>query len=210
MGDSNRSRSDCLLERARQGQSDALGQLLELYRNYMSMLARLSLPAELRPKVDPSDVVQEAFLQAHRGFEQFRGRTEAEFLGWLRTILANGLAAQRRRYVRNVGRDVRREAVLRSVIDRSSTTLSQAFIAGNSSPSRCARRQERCVILADALEQLSSDHRDVIVLRNFENKPFSEIANQMGRSTDSVRSLWVRAVRNLADKLRNVDGSSVV
>ncbi len=210
MSDLDRSRAGALLERALQGQGDALGQLLELYRNYMSMLVRMSMPAELQPKVDPSDIVQEAYLQVYRGFEQFRGNTEGEFLRWLKTILTNGLANQRRHFVGNAGRDVRREAELRSVIDRSSATLSQAFIAGDPSPSECARQQERGVILADVLAQLSPDHREVIVLRNLEERPFCEIATQLGRSTNGARCLWVRAFRNLVGRLKTIDGSSLI
>ncbi len=137
------------------------------------------------------------------------GSTECEFLRWIKAILVNGMAAQRRRYLGNMGRDVRREAELRSVIDRSSATLSRAAIATDPSPSECARQQERGVVLADALARLSADHREVIVLRNLEERPFAEIAVELGRSPSGARSLWVRAVRKLVCILKNPDGSSV-
>ena len=134
----DRSHADRLLENARQGQREALGQLLKMYRNYMSLLVRMSIPADLRPKVDPSDVVQDACLQVHRGIKQFHGSTETEFLRWIKVILINSLAAQRRRYFRNVGRDVRREQELRSLIDRSASALSNSFLAEGPTPSQCA------------------------------------------------------------------------
>ncbi len=208
MSNPDRSRAETLLERAQQGHGDALGQLLERYRNYMSMLVRMSMPAELQPKVDPSDIVQEAYLQVHRGFDQFRGSTEGEFLCWLKTILVHGLAAQRRRYMGNAKRDVRREAELRSVIDRSSSTLSHAIVAGDLSPSECAQQHERGVILANAMAHLSPDHREVIVLHNLEERTFGEIAIQLGRSVNSARCLWARAMRNLIGMLNTGDGSS--
>src|SRR5947208_418663 len=87
-----------LLHCARQGSQPALGQLLELYANYLKLLARLQIDHRLQGKVDPSDVVQETFLEAHRDFVQFRGQSEEEFVGWLRQILVSNLANVVRHY----------------------------------------------------------------------------------------------------------------
>ena len=73
-----------LLRLARCDDGFALGQLLELYRGYLSLLARLQIGRRLQGKIDASDMVQEAFLEAHRHFDQFRGTTEAELVIWLR------------------------------------------------------------------------------------------------------------------------------
>src|SRR6516225_2026590 len=69
---------------ARAGDQSARGQMLELYRNYLTLLARYQIGRRLQGKVDPSDLVQETFLEAHRDFGQFRGGTEPELVGWLR------------------------------------------------------------------------------------------------------------------------------
>jgi len=89
--------ADDLLVHARAGDDEARGQLLETYRSYLTLLARVQLGRRLQGKVDPSDVVQEAFLEAHRDFRQFLGQTEAELLAWLRRVLATSLADQVRR-----------------------------------------------------------------------------------------------------------------
>jgi RNA polymerase sigma-70 factor (ECF subfamily) len=78
MSQSDRPDPGQLLQHARTGDGFALGQLLELYRNYLRVLARLQIGRWLQGKVDDSDLVQEAFLAAHRHFAQFRGTTEAE------------------------------------------------------------------------------------------------------------------------------------
>src|SRR5262249_42221775 len=87
-----------LLALARAGDGAALGQLFELYREYLTLLASVQLGQRLRGKVDAADVVQETFLEAHRDFAQFRGATEAELTAWLRQVLARNLANLLRHY----------------------------------------------------------------------------------------------------------------
>src|SRR5947209_42214 len=78
-----------LLQVAKAGDSLTLGRLLEHYRAYLVVLARVQIGRRLQGKVDASDIVQEAFLGAHRDFPQFRGQSEPELLAWLRQILAS-------------------------------------------------------------------------------------------------------------------------
>src|SRR5437588_7443589 len=98
-----------LLEQAQAGDAATLGRLLELYRRYLALLARVQIGKRLQGKVDASDLVQETFLEAHRNFARFRGQTEAELVCWLRQILATNLANVCRRYLGTQGRDVRLE-----------------------------------------------------------------------------------------------------
>ena len=101
-----------LLRQARSDRDRALGQLLELYRNYLAILARLQIGRRLQGKADAADLVQETFLDAHRHFGRFRGTTEGEFAAWLRQILAGRLAMLVRRYLGTQRRDVRLEREL--------------------------------------------------------------------------------------------------
>src|ERR687885_927392 len=96
-----------LLREARAGGAVPLGQLLELYRRYLALLARVQIGQRLQGKVDASDLVQETFLEAHRHFARFRGASEAEVVRWLRQILAAKLADLLRRYLGTPGRHVR-------------------------------------------------------------------------------------------------------
>src|SRR5437763_16550039 len=87
-----------LLRLARTGDALALGELLERYRPYLTLLARLQIGRRLQGKVDPADLVQEVFLEAASHYPAFRGETEPELASWLRQILAGCLAHLVRRY----------------------------------------------------------------------------------------------------------------
>ena len=193
-----------LLPLARAGDAQALGQLLERYRNYLRLLARVQFGRRLQGKADPSDIVQEAFLSAYRDFAKFRGTTETELLHWLRKILATTLAGLARRYVGTRRRDPRLERRLHDELEHSSQALDGGLAAPHSSPSQQAARREQAVLLADALEQLSEDHRDVIVLRQLEGLSFPEVAQRMARSSDAVKKLWVRALASLRKALGGI------
>jgi RNA polymerase sigma-70 factor (ECF subfamily) len=186
-----------LLEQARAGSGQALGQLLQLYRNYLAILARMQLGRRLQGKVDDSDLIQETFLEAHRHFEQFRGTGEAELVSWLRQILAGVLANLLRRYYGTRRRDVRLERELAGELDESSQALNAGLLARHSTPSERATRREQGVLLADALQQLPEDYRDVIVLSHLEGLKFPEVARRMGRTVPSVKNLWARALGKL-------------
>jgi RNA polymerase sigma-70 factor (ECF subfamily) len=146
-------------------------------------------------------VVQETFLAAHRDFQSFRGTTEAEFVSWLRNIMANRLADLMRRHVKAKARDARLEQRLAGDLDRSSQAMALALAARGPSPSQEAARRELGVLLADAIKALPADYGEVIVLRHLEGLPFAEVAARMGRSVDSVEKLWVRALARLRKAL---------
>jgi RNA polymerase sigma-70 factor (ECF subfamily) len=190
-----------LLGRARAGDATALGQLLELYRNYLRVLARMQADGTLRSRLDPSDLVQETLLEACRDFPGFGGSTERELMAWLRQILVRNLADQIKRG-QTQRRHWKRQESLEALLERSSAEAQAALAQGISSPSAQAARREQAVLLADALEQLSPDHREVILLRNLSKLPFEVIAAHMKRSAGATRMLWVRALEKLSQLLQ--------
>ena len=182
---------------AKTGDEAALGSLLELYRNYLRLLARIEIGRRLQGKLDASDLVQDAFLEAHRNFKLFRGTDEPQFAAWLRQILAAKVANLVRHYFGTQGRDVRLEQDLAAGIDNSSRMLGHELAGSLTSPSQQAAQREQAVLLADALEQLPADYREVIILRHLEALTFPEVARRMSRSVDSVEKLWLRALLRL-------------
>jgi RNA polymerase sigma-70 factor (ECF subfamily) len=186
-----------LIRRARAGDDAALGALLELYRAYLALLARLQIDRRFRGKADPADLVQETFLEAHRAFPRFRGQTEGELAGWLRSILAANLIDLARRFLTAKRRDVRLERELAEDLDQSSRALGNVLAAPHSSPSQQAVRREQDVLLAEALGRLPADYREVLILHHLEGLGHPDVARRMGRTVDSVKNLWARALGKL-------------
>jgi len=189
--------SNSLLRRAAAGDESARGRLLEGYRSYLTLLARIQLGRDLQGKVDPSDMVQEAFLEAHRDFRQFHGKTESELLAWLRRLLATSLADQVRRYRGTQRRDPRLERRLATELNQSSQALERGLLASDSSPSARASRREDGRRLAEALEQLPAEYRDVLLLRHFHGLTFPEIARRLDKTLDGVKNAWLRGLARL-------------
>ena len=163
------------------------------YRDYLRRLARRRLGSRLRGKVDESDLVQEAILQAHLARDQFRGKSEPERRVWLRTILESKVAGALRRFSRR-RRDVSRETSLER---RSPEFPAERWDgqAAATTPSRRVARDEELSRLAQALAALPADQRQAVEMHHLEGLRFAEIATRMGRSRTSVAGLVFRGVR---------------
>jgi RNA polymerase sigma-70 factor, ECF subfamily len=198
--DSAASISRCI-ELAREGRADALSELLATYRNYLRMVAVTCVDRRVQGKADASDLVQDTLLKAHQNFASFRGRTEQEWITWIRQILVNNLADLHRRFSLQA-RYVEREQSLDTITEKSSRILHDFVPARGSSPSQSAQRRELGVILADALADMADDDREVLVLRNLRELEWKEIATLTGRSPDAARMLWTRALARVGKILK--------
>jgi len=197
-----------LIEEARIGAPEPVGRLLQLYQNYLTVLATTQLDRRLRRRMNPSDLVQEAMLAAHRDFGQFRGGSERELLAWLRQILINCLHHAIETHLKAKMRDVRCEISLEQVsasLDRSVVNFGQLLADPGPSPSAASRQRERSVAFANELAKLRPDYRDVLILRNLQGLSFEEIADRMDRKAGAVRMLWLRAIEKLRQVYQPVD-----
>lgn len=198
-----------LIESARGGDTEQLGQLLQFYFSYLTVLANTQLDQRLRKRLNPSDLVQETMMAAHRDFAAFRGNSPQEFVGWLRQILINVLHGAIAKHVKAGKRDVRREISmdqLESNVDRSATRLAAILPGRVESPSSPIHAEERAADLAEHLAKLPADYKEVIVLRNLRGLSFDEIAEEMSRSSGAVRMLWLRAIDKFKDTYHSLEG----
>lgn len=195
-----------LLAAARTGDQVALGKLMELFRTYLLVVADGELATAVRPKAQPSDVVQDTFLEAYKLFERFGGDRGEEFRVWLRAILLNKVSEAHNRYLA-VGK---RRADREQSLDQSGSVgpLRDGIAGDDSTPSARVVRDEEAVRVVQALDQLPEPHRQIVVWRNWEALPFAEIGRRLNRSEDAARMIYVRALERLQVELERGDGRS--
>jgi len=189
-----------LIGRARRGDEAALGRLLEENRAALLAEAERQLRRRLAARVDSADIIQQTFLEAHRGFERFEGHSEIQFASWLRTILNRNIAGQLRDHTRVAKRDLRRE---RSLDDSrgGGEPLWRRIVAGQSTPSQRAMRAEDFARLAVALGTLTKDQREAVRLRHLEGWPLARIAERLGRTPAAAAGLIKRGVQALRERI---------
>lgn len=190
-----------LLNRARNGDAAAQEELFTQCRSYVGVVAQACMQRRLRTKVDASDLIQQTMLEAHRGLKNFRGETEAEWLAWLKRIVAHNATDVARKFHGTEKRQANREVPLHVAPPGVSGSFSRDPQDQGESPSQCVLRRERELEVAAAVEQLPEDYREVILLRNLQRLSFNEVAERMGRSRPAVQMLWLRALRQLESML---------
>ena len=202
MNDDAASTSD-LLERARRGDAEALGRLLELHRPVLHHLAQRQLDGRIAVRVAASDVIQQTFLEAHRRFGQFAGREELEWNAWLRAILEHRVAGAIRDHALLQKRTVRRERSM-DQDQGSEPGLKQGLDAGHSSPSQKAMRVEEKARLEGALGALPEDQREAVRLRHLEGWALADIARRMNRTPAATAGLIKRGMQALRRRLHDL------
>jgi RNA polymerase sigma-70 factor (ECF subfamily) len=176
----------------------------ERFRNYLLLLARGRIEPSWRGKVDASDLVQQTLLEAHRDASAFQGTNAAQQAAWLRQILARNLANVGRD-LRRQKRDVARECSVEAVLDESASRLEGWLAADQSSPSQRAARQERALLLADALATLPPSQCEAVMLRHWEDCSLAEIAERLECTTAAVTGLLHRGLKGLRARLKELE-----
>jgi RNA polymerase sigma-70 factor (ECF subfamily) len=198
-----------LMALARAGQPEALGELCDLYRNYLRMVVRSGLGPRLRERVELSDVVQEALVEVVRQFPQFTGQTEAALVGWLRKLVAQKLADLGRYHSRIKRQGDAQALALDAPFDGPGDPdaeggggrLLDVLSLSQTSPSEAASRRELTVLLADALSDLPEAEAEVLWLYHAEDLSFESIGERLGVSRKVVRGIWARGLKSLRKKI---------
>lgn len=169
-----------LVERAKSGDRDAFDQLAERFRRRLGSSVEAWSRFQLGPKLDPEDTIQETFIRAHRALPRFEWDGDDSFFRWLCGIAKRALA--------QMAEDARKA--------RPPSTAADVPV-GTPSPSQILRRHERFDRLEAAVEKLTPEYRQVVLLSRVEGLSAKEIADRMNRSPNAVRHLIVRALREL-------------
>ena len=173
--------------------------MLERCRAYLKLLARTQLDSFLGKQLDASDLAQQTLLDAVANADQFRGRSEAELLGWLRQILANNLV-DALRYHGRAKRDLARIQSLDDAIADSFLRV-EALAGSCSTPSEHAALNDQLLRLPEELDALSAAQREAIVLHHLQGLKLAETAERMGKSEAAVCGLLHRGLKRLHELL---------
>ena len=174
---------------------------LSNYHAWLRLMARLQLDPRWGRKFDASDVAQQTLLEAWRAESQFRGNTSGERIAWLRTILGRVIKQEVRQYDGTLKRDPGRELALDNSLAQSSIMLANMLVSDTASPSVHADNREQQMIIAEVIESLDEDYREVIVLRNLQGLSHAEVAVRLDRTESAVRMLWLRALKELRQQV---------
>jgi RNA polymerase sigma-70 factor, ECF subfamily len=194
---------EALLERLRQGDRDVLGELFGLHRSRLWRMVRFRMDRRLLVRMDPDDVLQEAFLVGSRRIESFLSEPEASLFIWLRLIVMQTLCDLHRHHVGAQMRDARRDVSLEPFLDGSRTSVClAAFLAGTiTSPSQAAVALELVGKLEQAIGTMAEIDQEIIALRHFEDLTNLETAQVLSLSPQAASNRYVRAIARLKEIL---------
>ena len=208
-----------LMAEARSGRAEALGELCNLYRNYLRMVVRSGMGPRLRERVELSDVVQETLVEVVRQFPAFTGQNEAALVGWLRRLVGQKLADLGRYHSRAKRGGDGHALPLDAPWDaegggspaegEGGGRLLDVLALSQTSPSEQASRRELIVLLADALTDLPEAEAEVLWRYHAENQSFEAIGDQMGVGRKVVRGLWAKGLKRLKQTLEGPPGGSL-
>ena len=199
-----------LIRRAAGGDQQAWAELLDAHRPRLRRMVALRLHPRLRGRIDPSDVIQEAYLDATAGLADYAARAEMPFFLWLRWLTGMRLTTLQRKHLGCRIRDAAREMP----IDRgaapqaSSAALAAQLLGRQTSASEVAMRLERKARLQEAIEAMDPLDREVLVLRHFEELTNAEAARTLNLQESAASKRYIRALRRLKEVLSAMPGGS--
>lgn len=197
-----------LIRQAAAGSETALAGLFDRYRPRLRQMIRLRLDRRLQGRVDPSDVLQEAFLDLAKKLPTYAQKPPMPFFLWLRLVAGERLLRIHRYHLGAAMRDAGREiSIHRGALPQASSVSLAAHLLGRlSSPSRAAVRAEQRILLEKALEALQPIDREVIALRHFEEMSNDETATVLELSKAAASKRYVRAMVRLKGALASLPG----
>ena len=198
------SDTDELLRRAEAGDLEARNDLLQRYRRRLRHMVDVHLNQRLSTRVDPSDIVQDALIDAAEGLSEYIQHRPLPFYPWLRQFAWNRLVDMHRRHTAGK-RDVRRE-VDWHLSDVSACDLAQRLVGSGTSPSAHVNRAELSARVREILSTMRSHDCQVLILRHLEELSTAEIANVIGISEEAVKKRHVRALLRLQKQLADISG----
>lgn len=204
----NSERTRSLLQCAASGDQESWAALLSDHRERLRRMVELRMDPRVRARLDASDVIQEASLEAWSRLDEFLAQRGVSFFLWLRFLTAQRLLTLHRRHLgaqlRSAGREV---SLDRSGPPATSVALAADLLSREPRPSEAAIQAERQARVQSALEALDETDREILTLRHFEQLTNAEAAEVLALQESAASKRYMRAVRRLQGLLAAPDGS---
>ena len=201
MGNTGQDRNEIhqLVDMAAEGDGSAMSELFDRYREPLKKMVRVRLNRHLCGRIDESDVVQDAYLEAARRLNDYASGPRAPFLLWLRKITGQRLIDLHRRHLGAQARDARAEVSFHQVRPpmASSVFLAQALLGGLTSPTQAAVKAESRQAIQDALCSMSDVDREILSLRHLEALSNVEAAEELDLDPSAASKRYLRALQRL-------------
>jgi RNA polymerase sigma-70 factor (ECF subfamily) len=203
-----RSPEDLLIDRAAAGDSAALAELFGRYRKRLRAMVRLRMDRRLQGRVDPSDVLQEAFLDVAQQLSSYLAKPEMPFYLWLRLTTGQRLMRLHRQHLGAAVRDAGREVSLHrgALPQASSVSLAAQLLGKMTSASKAVERVEIQLQLQAALNGMDEMDREIIALRHFEELSNAEAAQVLALEPSAASKRYIRALKRLQEILKSIPG----
>jgi RNA polymerase sigma-70 factor (ECF subfamily) len=204
----NSTETDRLLQRVAAGDQAVWGELLMRQQERLRYMVALRLDRRLQGRIDPSDVIQEAYLTASMQLADYLKNPTIPFFLWLRLITGQKLVALHRHHLGTQGRDAGREVSLYrgALPEASSAALAAQLLGHDTRPSEAAMRAEMSIRLQEALNSMDALDREVLVLRHFEQLSNTEAAQVLEIRESAASKRYVRALQRLKEILTSMPG----
>jgi RNA polymerase sigma-70 factor (ECF subfamily) len=196
------------LEQARAGDKEALNQLFARHRARLRRMVELRLDRRLLARIDASDVIQEAHIEAVSRLKEYLGEPTYPLFLWLRLIVGERLLKLHRHHLGTQMRDAGLEvSIYRGALpEASSAALAAQLLGKHTSPTQAAVRAERMMRLQEALNSLDAMDREVLSLRHFEELSLAETALSLGIEEPAAAKRYIRALKRLKATLSSMPG----
>jgi RNA polymerase sigma-70 factor (ECF subfamily) len=198
---------EALLDRAGRGDPEARAALLVRHRERLRQMIAVRMDRRLLARIDPSDVVQDALIDAHAKLPQYLQNRPLPFYPWLRQLALERLVKLHLRHVRSQKRSVTREAAPAAGLPEDSVLeLAARLAAGGTTPSAHLVRDELQARVRQALLRLAPRDREILVLRHLEQLSMAEIAAVLAITEGAARVRHVRALERVRALLEDLPG----
>lgn len=208
MSDNGTRSLEQLMERVRNNDAEAVAEVFAYYRDRLKRMVRLRMDRRLQGRLDPSDVLQEAWIDVNARAAEYANKNEMPFFLWMRMVTGQRLLEIHRRHLQTQMRDAGQEVSLYggALPHANSMSLAAQLLGRLTTASAAAMRAELQIKLQEVLNRMDPIDREILALRHFEELSNGEVATVLELSKSAASNRYIRALKRLKDNLAQIPG----